>query len=158
MTPEMKWNRYSRQRNVTITFLQVPLAAVFHFNSPYFTFKLPCGRQHNIQYRYNVLQVLLAVLALPLSLSYFSFKRPCGREETIEEESVRIVACNVPRIPHFQRQSSAQGCCVCTRPSEAHLLTKKGRRKTASPTRLTLHARGSSGFRRAQRSETSIWN
>ena len=156
MTLEMKWNHHSRQWNVTVTFLQVPLAAVFTLTSH--TLLSNFLGDDNIIYRYNVLQVLLAALALPLSLSYLSFKRPCGREETNEEGSVRIVACNVPRIPHFQRQSSAQGCCVCTRPSEAHLLTNKGGRKTASPTRLTLHARGSSGFRRAQRSGTSVWN
>ena len=54
-------------------------------------------------------------------------------KRTNEEESVRIVACNVPRISHFQRQSSAQGCCVCTRPSEAHLLTKRGEGKQPPP-------------------------
>ena len=140
-----------------ITSLRVSFAAVFISASPTFIFKFPCGRQHNIQSH-----CFCMLYSLPLHFHFhfptFPFKRPCGREETNEEESVRIVACNVPRIPHFQRQSSAQGCCVCTRPSEAQLLTKKGGRKTVSPTRLTLHARGSSGFRRAQRSETSIWN
>ena len=136
-----------------ITSLRVSFAAVFISASPTFIFKFPCGRQHNIQSH-----CFCMLYSLPLHFHFhfptFPFKRPCGREETNEVEWARIVATNVPRIPCFQRHSSAQGCCVCTRPSEAQLLTEKGGRETASPTRLTLHARGSSGFHRAQRSGT----
>ena len=152
----MKWNHHSRQWNVTVTFLQVPLAAVFHFNSPYFTFKLPCGRQHNIQ-----VQCFASFTRCPCTstftfLLFFQASLRTRRNEWRGVSPHCGLQCSPdPALPAAELRA---GLLRMHKAVRGPFTNQKGRRKTASPTRLTLHARGSSGFRRAQRSGTSVWN
>ena len=156
MTLGMKWNHHSRQWNVTVTFLQVPLAAVFTLTSH--TLLSNFLADDNIIYMYNVLQVLLAALALPLALSYFCFQaslRTRRNEWRGVSPHCGLQCSPDPALPAAELRA---GLLRMHKAVRGPFTNQKGRRKTASPTRLTLHARGSSGFRRAQRSGTSVWN
>ncbi len=142
-----------------ITSLRVSFAAVFISASPTFIFKFPCGRQHNIQSH-----CFCMLYSLPLHFHFhfptFPFKRPCGREETNEVLWARIVATNVPRTPRFQRHSSAQGSCVCTRQAVAivshqrHTCIQKGGKENSLPHSLNF---ARAGFLRFPPGAT-VWN
>ena len=142
--------------NCHFLLLQVPLASVFTSTSPTFTFKLPCGRQHNIQ-----VQCFAGCTRCPCTstftfLLFFQASLRTRRNEWRGVSPHCGLQCSPdPALPAAELRA---GLLRMHKAVRGPFTNQKGRRKTASPTRLTLHARGSSGFRRAQRSGTSVWN
>ncbi len=137
-------------------FLASSACCRFHFNFPYFTFKLPCGRQHNIQ-----VQCFAGFTRCPCTstftfLLFFQASLRTRRNEWRGVSPHCGLQCSPdPALPAAELRA---GLLRMHKAVRGPFTNQKGRRKTASPTRLTLHARGSSGFRRAQRSGTSVWN